>query len=133
MLSVRSSSIVPASGSTVIVTLIGMPSGAGPNGSWQPVAGDRALRHLRDHVRDAPLGVVEPLLDELRSTVSRPYFAQQLLEPRLADPRRADHREVVAVPLVGHADPPPAHADDVVDVLVVALDAHGREDQAPSS
>ena len=37
MLSVRSISIMPASGSTVTVTLIGIPSGAGPNGSWQPL------------------------------------------------------------------------------------------------
>ena len=37
MLSVRSISIMPSSGSTVTETLIGMPSGAGPNGSWQPL------------------------------------------------------------------------------------------------
>jgi hypothetical protein len=36
MLSVRSSSIMPASGSTSIFTLIGMPSGAGPKGSCIP-------------------------------------------------------------------------------------------------
>ena len=37
MLSVRSISIMPASGSIVTVTLIGIPSGAGPNGSWRPL------------------------------------------------------------------------------------------------
>ena len=36
MLSVRSASIVPASGSMVIETRIGMPSGAGPKGSCIP-------------------------------------------------------------------------------------------------
>ena len=36
MLSVRSASIIPASGSIVIDTRIGIPSGAGPNGSCMP-------------------------------------------------------------------------------------------------
>ena len=39
-------------------------------------------------------------------------------------------REIVAVPDLRHADAPPAHADDVVDVAVVALHLHAREDQA---
>ncbi len=46
MLSVRSISIMPASGSTVTVTLIGMPSGAGPKGSWQPLPTITPLRML---------------------------------------------------------------------------------------
>ena len=36
MLSRRSSSTVPCSGSIVIFTLIGMPSGSGSSGSWRP-------------------------------------------------------------------------------------------------
>ena len=80
-------------------------------------------------MRDAVLGVVEPLLDERAQRLAA-VFRAQLLEPRLADARRTEHRQVVAVPLLGHADAAAAHADDVVDVLVVALHAHGREDQA---
>ena len=36
ILSVRSMSIVPAAGSMLTLTLIGIPSGSGPNGSWRP-------------------------------------------------------------------------------------------------
>ena len=76
----------------------------------------------------ASLGVVEPLLDELLDRL-HPVLGHELLESGLADAGRADHRQVVAVPLVGHPNPAPAHADDVRDVLVIALHPHRREDQ----
>ncbi len=65
MLSVRSMSIIAASGSMLTVTLMGIPSGSGPRGIVAAMPGDGACRHLRDDVRHRPLGVVEPLLDEL--------------------------------------------------------------------
>ena len=74
------------------------------------------------------LGVVEPLFDELLDRL-HPVLGHQLLEPGLADAGRADHGQVVAVPLVWHSDPAPAHADDVRDILVIALHPHRREDQ----
>ena len=81
---------------------------------------------LLDRLIHASLAVVEPLADDLADHVDAVVGAQ-LLEAPLGDARRAEAREVVAVPLVRHADAAPAHADDVVDVLVVALDAHARE------
>jgi len=84
-------------------------------------------RQLLDRRRHPPLRV-EPLGDELAHGVD-PVLVDDLLQPSLADPRRAEHRQVVAVPLVRHADPPPAHADPVADVLVVALHLRGAEDQ----
>ena len=54
-------------------------------------------------------------------------LGDQFLEPPLGDPRRAELGQIVAVPLVGHPDPPPAHPDDVIHVLVVALDSDARE------
>ena len=129
MLSVRSASIIPASGSIVIDTRIGIPSGAGPNGSCMPSPTIVPAGIFEITCAIATLGVVEPLLDELRERL-RPVLRAELLQARLADPGGAEHRQVVAVPLVGHPDPAAAHADHVVDVAVVALHAHRREDQA---
>ena len=47
----------------------------------------------------------------------------------LADARRADHRQIIAAPLVGHTNAQPAHADDILDVPIVALNADRRKDQ----
>ena len=90
MLSVRSTSIVPASGSIVIETWIGMPSGSRAERVVHALADDRARRHRRDHVRDPPLGVVEPLLDELRQRLGAVLRAELLRgAPRRSAPRRA--------------------------------------------
>ena len=116
MLSVRSTSIIPASGSIVIATRIGMPSGAGPNGSCIPSPTIVPAGIFEMTWAIAPLGVVEPLLDELLDRL-RPVPGTDLLEARLADPGGAEHGQVVAVPLVRDPDAPAAHADHVVDVL----------------
>ena len=80
-------------------------------------------------MRDAPLAVVEPLLDELLDRL-RSVPGTDLLEARLADPGGAEHGQVVAVPLIRDADAPAAHADHVLDVLVIPLHADRREDEA---
>ena len=86
------------------------------------------LWQAADRGRDPALRVVEPLLVERLERVPADLLCQR---PRLtlADSRGADHREVVAVPLLGHADAHHAHADDVVDVLAVSLHLHAGEDQ----
>ena len=63
------------------------PVGGRPERIVAPVADDRARRHLRDDVRDAALGVVEPLPDELRRASPLPYFAHRSF--RRASPIRA--------------------------------------------
>ena len=75
---------------------------------------------LADRVLGAALGIVEPRLDEALD-LGDAVFGAELLQPPLADARRADAGQIVAIPLVGNADAPAAHADDVVIVLVVAL------------
>jgi hypothetical protein len=90
--------------------------------------GDGAGGHLADGVGHLGLGVVEPLGDELPHAVGSVAVAHAL-EPGLADAGRSDHGQVVAVPLVRHADAGLRHADDVGDVATVALDSHAREDQ----
>ena len=77
----------------------------------------------------APLGVVEPLARRTARASRRRSLSASSVQPPLADARRADRRQVVAVPLSGTRIRAPAHADDVVDVLVVALDPHAGEDQ----
>ncbi len=101
-----------------------------PEGVVPAVAGDRPLRHLRDDVRHPPLGVVEPLLDELLHRLDA-VLGDEVLQPALADAGRANHRQVIAVPLVRHADAAAAHTDDVADVGVVTLHADGGEDDPP--
>ena len=87
-----------------------------------------AARHLAHGSDHQLLAVVEPLLGELGEGVPADLAAEGGDLP-LADPRRAQHREIVAPPLVRHADAQAAHTHDVLDVLVVALDLHRREDQ----
>lgn len=74
------------------------------------------------------LAVVEPALRLLVDRLPTEPVGE-LGEPPLADPGGAEQGEVVAPPLVGNADPGAAHADHVVDVLVVALHPDAGEDQ----
>ena len=87
-----------------------------------------AARHLAHGGDHELLAVVEPLLGKLREGVPADLAAEGR-NLALTDPRRAERRQVVAPPLVGDADAQAAHADDVLDVLVVALDLNCREDQ----
>ena len=57
----------------------------------------------------------------MRSRACQPTSAP-IASSALADPRRAHPREVVAAPLLRHADAHHAHTDNVVDVAVVPLD-----------
>ena len=84
--------------------------------------------HHEDLVRHAALGVVEPLLDELLHRLHA-VLADQILQPALADARRANHRQVVAVPLVRDADAQPTHPQEIVDVLIVDLDLRRVKEQ----
>ena len=85
-------------------------------------------RQPADRLDHALLGIVEPVLGVLRERVPADLLAQRQ-QLALADPRRAERRQVVAPPLLGHADPGHAHADDVADVPVVALDRDPGKDQ----
>ena len=71
------------------------------------VADDRPSRHLLDHVLHATFGIVEPLLDETLDRLD-PVALCELDQAGLANSRRADLGEEVAVPLVGHANAAPA-------------------------
>ena len=103
--------------------VLGIGEGVVHRGGHGPAA--RHLAHGRDHQL---LAVVEPLLGELREGVPTDLVAEGH-DLALADPRRAELREIVAPPLLRHADAQAAHAHDVLDVLVVALDLDRREDQ----
>ena len=89
---------------------------------------DPPARQRSDGLRRPVLSVVEPGGHE-RVHATGAELVVQLPETTLRDPSRGDHREVVAVPDLGHADPPHAHPDDVLHVGVVALHAHAGEDQ----
>src|SRR5438094_627362 len=101
-----------------------------PSASPEPSHAAPIVRWGGTPRRASPPGLVEPHLDELAQRLGAVPGAG-LLRSGLADPGGADHRQVVAVPLVGHPDPAAAHADDVVDVAVVALHANRGEDEAP--
>ena len=91
----------------------------------------QALRRKpADRLLHRALGVVEPLADE-RLDRLEPVPLDHLMDPPLADPGRADGRQVVAVPDLRDPDPPFAHPDDVVDVAVVLLDPDAGKDQPP--
>ena len=60
-------------------------------------------------------------------------FATKLENFALADPRRTDHGQEVALPLARNTYPQLAHADDVGDVLVVLLHLHRGKDQSAFS
>ena len=121
----------PASPSISTATLTGMPSGRnGPDRIVATLVLEPGAGQRLDGLRRAALRIVEPPAHE------RPYrlcavFFDEGLEPPLADSRRADGGEIVAEPLVGHADAAPAHADHVVDIPAVPLHLDTREDQRP--
>ena len=54
-------------------------------------------------------------------------LATQLKSFTLADPRRTDHGQKVAPPLLRHADAQATHADNVVDIPIVLLNLDGME------
>ena len=62
-------------------------------------------------------------------STSQPISVAQRQQLALPDPRGAQRRQVVAPPLLRHADAHRAQAHDVLDVAVVALHLDGREDQ----
>ena len=128
-LSRRSKVTLPASGSTSAVTLTATPSGRPGIGSCWERPSRRERGQLADRLVHHPLGVVEPLADEGLDRLDA-VALDRLAHPALADPGGADRGQVVPVPDLRHADPPTAHADDVVDVLVVLLDLDAGEDEA---
>ena len=87
-----------------------------------------ALGQRADGLDAAALGIVEPFLGEVPHRVGA-VLGDEGLDRALADAGRADGGEIVAVPLLGHADAALAHADDVVDVLEIPLHLHAGEDQ----
>ena len=87
---------------------------------------ERSARQLLDALDHSAFAVVEPLADEVPDR-RQPVLLAELLEPALRDARRPQARQIVPVPLLGHADPPAAHADDVRNVLVIALNPYARE------
>ncbi len=119
---------VPPCGSICTLTRSGIPSGRPGYASWVPRPSSDAGRQLPQRLDHAPLAVVEPLRDEAPDRLE-PVLGTQLLQPPLGDPRGAERRQVVAVPLLGHPDAAPAHPDHVLDVAVVLLDADAREVQ----
>ena len=112
----------------------------GPHGNaLRRSAGDRIVgrarhappaRHPANGLDHQALGVVEHLGGVLGERLPADLPAHLEHGP-LADARRSEHREVVAVPLVRHPDPHPAHPDDVLDVPVVTLNLHRGEDERP--
>ena len=89
-----------------------------------------ALGQRADRLDAAALRIVEPLLREVAHRVGA-VLGDEGLDRAFADAGRADGGEIVAVPLLGHADAALAHADDVVDVLEVPLHLDAGEDQRP--
>ena len=74
------------------------------------------------------LAVVEPLLREVVQRLPA-VFIPHGEHLALADSRSAYHGEVIAVPLLGHADAHPAEIDEILVVLEVFLHLGGREDE----
>ena len=106
-----------------------MPSGGVPGHRivrpWRRRARCGSRRIALDHARFA---VVEPFAGE-RAQRLPADLAADLRDLALADPRGAEHRQVVAAPLLGNADAHLAHAEDVLVVPVVLLDLDRRKDQ----
>ncbi len=127
-LSLRSNVTIPLSGSTSTATFTSTPPGRPGIGSCRERALEVPRRQPAYRLLHRPLGVVEPLADE-RLDRLQPVPLDHLLNPPFADPGRAHRGEVVAVPHLGNPDPAFAHPDDVVDVPVVLLDLHTREDE----
>ena len=99
--------------------------GEGVEGRLRVQAAGRELAHGG---RGDPLGVVEPLTHEGLDR-RQAELGAELFEPLLADARRGDHGEVVAIPDLGDADALLAHADDVPNVSVVLLDLDAGKDE----
>ena len=89
---------------------------------------DLGLGQRLDRLHHAALRIVEPLVDEGLDRVLA-VLGAELLQAPLGDARRAELCQEVAVPLLGHANPAPAHADHVVHHLVAPLHADAGEDQ----
>ncbi len=85
-------------------------------------------RDIADGVGHALLGVFEPLAGEGVQRVPANLLAQRQ-QLALADQGGTQHGKEVPVPLLGHPDAQLAHANDVVDGLVVLEDLHRRKDQ----
>ena len=80
-----------------------------------------------DRLGHPALAVVEPRRHERVEAIPS-HLTRELCHLPLADAGRTKQREVVALPLDRDADAHLAHADDVVDVLVVALHLDARQD-----
>ena len=78
----------------------------------------------------ALLAVVEPRLHVLSQRLPTILGAQSQQLP-LTDARRSQRGEIVSPPLLGHPYAQHAHAHDIVDVAIVVLHLHRREDQRP--
>ncbi len=89
---------------------------------------DPAAWHPADRFDHALFGIVEPVfgvsLQHLPSDVRT-----QLKEGLLPDAHSAQGCEIVAPPLLGHADAQAAHADNVVDIPIVLLNPDRMKDQ----
>ena len=89
-----------------------------------------ATWQLPDGVDHAPFRIIQPLvhesLDRLRSVL-----CHQVLNLPFTNPGRADHRQIVPIPLLGNADAPTTQADNVFDICVGALHADAGEEQRP--
>ena len=91
-----------------------------------------SARHVRYPRRHLLFAMIEPLRGKGCKLVPAD-LATQLKNFTLADPRRTDHGQKVALPLVRNSYPQLTHADDVGDVFVVLLHFHGRKDQGAFS
>ncbi len=91
------------------------------------VDGQTSVGQALDGLRHPPFAVVQPGRHERVQAIPAD-LAGELGDLPLAHPGRPQQREVVALPLARHADPHLAHADDVLDVLVVALHLDARHD-----
>ena len=117
------------SGSTVTVALTGSRRAAPGTGSWRPSRVDGPCGQAPDRGDHPLLAVVEPVALVCRSRSSGADLVEQLEEAALADPRRAEERQEVAVPELGDADADARHAEHVVAIAVVLLHLDAGEDQ----
>jgi hypothetical protein len=102
-------------------------------------AGERVVGRMDRHLaRRQPLdgrhhlalAIVEPVGGVALERVPA-ELAAEFEQLALADPDGAQRRQVIPPPLLRHANARPAHADQVVVVLVARLDPGGREDEGP--
>ena len=88
----------------------------------------RSARQSSDGMDHALFGIVEPVLDILFERFPA-HIRAQLQQFALADSCCTHRRQIIAPPLIGDADAHAAHADDVLDILVVLLHLDGRKYQ----